>query len=150
MPDDNSQTPHSTRDLSNTSEEKDLWELGEDGDENQKESPLARLKESTPPTPYSPPNTEDKATKARQQFKPAVTKEPQGSSPNTVPTEAEQKPLESSDKKQKKEESTAANRLSVLEKISLGLFTIALLGLGIYGYIWLYNKNIKRLNLAGN
>lgn len=145
MPNDDSQTPHSTtRDLSNPSEEEDLWELDEDWDEDKKKSPLSPRQESSDATPAPSPEVEDKATKARELFKPTTAPKVQDPEPSETPAspaprEAEQKTEEA----QGKEKPTTAIRLSMLEKISLGFFTIALLGLGIYGYIWLYNKNLK-------
>ena len=159
-----------SRDLSTHTEEEDLWDLNDDWDDDSTDSPSTS---DAPPTDeVVEPETPETATTTTsigdkhlptEEPKPSITEEIEDKTTDkpaiasTDPEEPTQPeaftpPLETTapeaadhDQSVTSESPTATpkNRLSIIEKVTLSLVAISLLGLAIYGYIWLYGKNLK-------
>ena len=145
MSNSENQSPGKPREINSLSEEEDFWDL----DDDTVDAPASAVSEvsevsDTPPTPepaiietspaVSDPIVDDSFEALSSPDQNPETPEEIASPQAEASTEEPESKIDTHSHKK--------DKLSAIEKISLAVVAASLLGLAVYGYIWLYKKNL--------
>jgi len=153
MSNSENQSPSKQREISALSEEEDFWDL----DDDSADEPISDISDTSPtpqpsiidtapaasdPEVVTPPVSDHLAENTFEDIESTVQ--------NLDTSEEIAAPqVEESTEEPESQQNTNApkkDKLSLIEKVSLTLVAASLLGLAVYGYIWLYKKNLTEEN----
>lgn len=149
MSNSENQSPATPREISTLVEEEDLWDLDDEATDepisdasHTPTAPESAIQEASPeksdPEAVTPsasdPMVEDDSAEVSPTDQNSETPEEIETSPSEEEAEAVESTIDT-DANQKE-------KLSLTEKVSLAVVAAALLGLAVYGYVWLYQKNL--------
>jgi len=149
MSNSENQSTRKPREISSLSEEKDLWDLDDDSIaeaisnvSDTSPPPESAIIETTPtasdPEPVTPPVSDQLAENTFEDIDSTVQ------NLDTSEKIAAPQVEESTEEPESQQNANAhkKDKLSLIEKVSLAVVAASLLGLAVYGYIWLYKKNL--------